>query len=121
MEGYGEENGILNVPQGYVNTQGVHLHQLVGEQWGFIEKTNRFIITPQYDGALEFSEGMAAVKLGKLWGYIDRTVELVIRPQFEAANLFRMRRLSPPMGSSATSTKRAEPLFLRVWIRVRNL
>jgi len=37
---------------------------LIGEQWGYIDKENKLIIQPQFDEAGEFSEGLAAVRIG---------------------------------------------------------
>lgn len=59
------------------------------------------MIAPQFDLAVDFSEGLAAVcfkekkKNGEKikwsrgrWGYIDKTGELVIKPQFISAHDF---------------------------------
>ena len=35
-------------------------------------------IQPQFDLALGFSEGLAAVQVGKKWGYIDTSGKMVI-------------------------------------------
>jgi hypothetical protein len=46
------------------------------------------VIPPRYNGALKFSEGLAAVLLGEedaeteSWGFIDKTGKMVIPPQF---------------------------------------
>jgi hypothetical protein len=39
-------------------------------------------IEPQFDGARDFSEGLAAVKIGGRMGFIDKTGSVVIEPQF---------------------------------------
>ena len=46
-------------------------------KYGFIDKSGKFAIEPQYDYARNFSEGLAAVALGKKWGYIDKNGKLV--------------------------------------------
>jgi hypothetical protein len=38
---------------------------------------------------MEFSEGLAAVRVTGEWGFIDRTGTLVIAPQFEGVSGFR--------------------------------
>ncbi|PIC58298.1 hypothetical protein CSV80_05820 [Sporosarcina sp. P12(2017)] len=43
------------------------------------------IIAPQYDFARDFSEGLAAVKLGDKWGYIDTDGNTVIDFQYDKA------------------------------------
>jgi predicted DNA-binding WGR domain protein len=40
----------------------------------------KMVIPFRFDDALDFSEGLAAVKVGKLWGFIDLRGELVIEP-----------------------------------------
>ena len=52
--------------------------QLFGAKYGFIDKTGKVIIQPQFDLTLGFSEGLAAVQVGKKWGYIDTTGKMVI-------------------------------------------
>jgi len=46
-------------------------------------------IPPQYDDARDFSEGLAAVRVGGKWGYIDRSGKMVIPPRFLRAEPFR--------------------------------
>lgn len=48
-------------------------------------KPNRgftYIVSPKFDNAGSFSEGLAAVKVGDKWGFIDKTGKMVIEPQF---------------------------------------
>lgn len=63
---------------------------------GYIDKTGKFVINPQFDGAGDFSEGLARVCIGGSyppccggkWGYIDRTGKILINPQFDYAEDF---------------------------------
>lgn len=60
---------------------------------GFIDKTGRVVIAPQFRETRGFSEGLAAVKIigsdGQyVWGYIDLTGKFVIAPQFTEAQTF---------------------------------
>ncbi len=57
-------------------------------KWGYIDKNFRLAITPRYDYAENFSEGLAAVLVGDYWGYIDRKGQMVIEPRFEIAYPF---------------------------------
>ena len=56
--------------------------------WGYIDKTGKFIIQPQFDSASNFSEGFASVRMNNKWGYIDKTGKFVIQPQFDLASNF---------------------------------
>ena len=84
--------------KGYVGVE-------VNNKWGFIDKTGKYILTPQFDErdtptdccadsngvrwqSVDFREGLAAVKSGGKWGYIDVTGKLVIAAQFDDAEDF---------------------------------
>lgn len=54
---------------------------LFGNKYGFVDRTGKTVIAPQFDLTFEFSEGLAAVEVGKKWGYIDTTGKMVIEPQ----------------------------------------
>jgi len=84
----------------------------VGGKKGYIDRTGKLIVNPQYDQASDFSEGLALVCVGpcdqdhwqgvrytkgleteKLeqtfkYGYIDETGKMVINPMFESAEKF---------------------------------
>lgn len=57
---------------------------------GFIDKSGKYAIEPQFLGARDFSEGLAAVADldDGLWGYIGRNGAYVIPPQFFEAYSF---------------------------------
>jgi hypothetical protein len=54
---------------------------LFGKKYGFIDRTGKTVIAPQFDLTYGFSEGLAAVQIGKKWGYVDTTGKTVIAPQ----------------------------------------
>ena len=61
---------------------------------GFIDKTGKTVIAPEFRETRGFSEGLAAVKIigsegDYAWGYIDRSGKLTIEPQFKDAKPFR--------------------------------
>jgi hypothetical protein len=58
------------------------------EKWGYIDKTGKIVIEPQFDDIREFNEGLAAVQLGEQWGYINTKGTVVIPPQFERSDRF---------------------------------
>ena len=66
---------------------------------GYIDKTGKIVINPEFDDGGSFSEGLAWVNIGgKLnehggvkggkYGYIDKTGNIVINPQFDVAGDF---------------------------------
>jgi hypothetical protein len=57
-------------------------------KWGYKNPEGIVKINPQYSSAQEFSDGLAAVKVGKLWGYIDGHGKMVIGPRFSEARSF---------------------------------
>jgi len=76
-------------------------------KWGYVDRSGRVVIQPQFEDAGDFSEGLAPVKVYSeetiwcprdesgsrsgftmKWGYIDKTGKLVIPPQFETAEPF---------------------------------
>lgn len=60
------------------------LHSLLG----YIDRTGKFVIAPEYVEADPFSEGLAAVNKDARIGYIDRDGRIAITPQFEAGYSF---------------------------------
>src|SRR5215469_16493738 len=59
-----------------------------GGKYGYISKSGKIAINPQFDNEGKFSEGPAPVKVGRGWGYIDPQGRLVINPQFDIADPF---------------------------------
>ena len=57
-------------------------------KWGYINRSGDVIITPEFDFAWDFSEGLARVAVEDKVGYIDETGEMVINPQFDYAEAF---------------------------------
>ncbi|HWG18935.1 MAG TPA: WG repeat-containing protein [Terracidiphilus sp.] len=54
---------------------------LFGAKYGFIDRTGKTVIPPQFDLTFGFSEGLAAVQVGGKWGFVDTTGKTVIPPQ----------------------------------------
>ena len=69
-----------------------------GGNYGFIDKTGELVIEPIFDRVggnvgyalsyINFSEGLASVKVGDKWGFIDQTGKMVIEPRFNDARAF---------------------------------
>lgn len=60
-----------------------------GDQYGFIDKTGKLVIDPQFDDVDRFSEGLAAVEIKENgWGFIDKSGKMVIEPKFDRVHSF---------------------------------
>lgn len=46
-------------------------------KWGYIDKTGKVVIEPQFDRAAGFSEGLAFVWIGNKGGWIDKTGNII--------------------------------------------
>ena len=73
----------------------------IGEKWGFIDHTGKYVINPQFDSVSgnrsslfmdgydeDDRYGLIAVRSGDKWGYVDKKGTFVITPQFDRANGF---------------------------------
>ncbi len=58
--------------------------------YGFIDKSGKMVVNPQFKNATGFSEGLAAVEVRETrkWGYIDKTGTLAIKPEFDFCDAF---------------------------------
>ena len=52
------------------------------DKWGYINAKGQIAIALQYEGAKDFSGGLAAVKQQGSWGFIDKLGIMKIQPQF---------------------------------------
>lgn len=59
------------------------------DKWGYIDKRGAVIISPQFDGADFFQEGLAIVQINGKLGYIDALGAFVIQPRFSEAYRFQ--------------------------------
>jgi len=67
-----------------------------GALWGYIDRSMKLVIEPQFAAAREFSQGLAAVaqegpgekKQELKWGYIDKSGKIVIPCEFRDADRF---------------------------------
>lgn len=65
---------------------------IVNNKRGYIDRTGKIVIEPRFQGASDFSEGLASVAIsdnGYKEGYIDRTGKMVIEPQWDTAGKFK--------------------------------
>lgn len=69
-------------------------------KWGYVDVDGRTVIPFQYEQALGFSCGLAAVSIDGKWGYIDKKGKIVITPQFAGASMFRENRARVNIGGN---------------------
>ncbi|PAB58812.1 WG repeat-containing protein [Anaeromicrobium sediminis] len=62
-------------------SEGLALIKL-GDKYGYIDKTGKIVIDPQFEEGRGFSEGLAAVKMNGKWGFINKNGLLVIPNSF---------------------------------------
>lgn len=60
----------------------------INGKYGYIDKTGKLAIPPQYEEAGAFSDGLAPVQVGGKWGFIDTSGNLIIKPQFTMVESF---------------------------------
>ena len=60
----------------------------MASKYGFIDKSGKVVIEPQFDDAGAFSEGFACVEKDDKWGFIDKNGKVVVEPQFDYAREF---------------------------------
>ncbi len=71
-----------------LNLINLNKHGILFEKWGFIDRRGRWIIEPQYNFILNFSEGVAAATIDKGAGFIDSSNRWLIPPRFERVKSF---------------------------------
>lgn len=75
----------------------------VNGKYGFMDRSGKTVIPPQFDQTYGFSEGLAAVRIGTKFGYIDTKGAVTITPQFLDAKPFRYGRASVKLCCGAES------------------
>jgi len=79
--------GGISEKESAVRDRQVHVAR--NYKYGYIDKTGKMVIPLMYDGANEFSEGLAAVYVsGHHYGYIDKTGQMVLPLQYSGADNF---------------------------------
>ena len=58
----------------------------INGKYGYMNKSGKLVIQPQFDRADLFAEGAAAVELGRRWGFIDKSGKLIVPPQYDLAD-----------------------------------
>ncbi len=83
-----------------------------GPHLGYIDKSGKYAINPQFEGAGQFGDGRAPVFVNGRWGYIDKTGRMAINPQFDEGGNFSeglaVVRLGDKYGYIDTSGKNGD-------------
>ena len=83
----------MSRPPGSYKTDNSGLYPInVNGKYGFMDRSGKTLITPQFDLAYGFGEGLAAVRVGTKWGYVNTKGIVAITPQFDDAGWFRYGR-----------------------------
>ncbi|HET6569464.1 MAG TPA: WG repeat-containing protein [Rhodothermales bacterium] len=69
-------------------SNGLALYRSHDDMYGYLDKNGEPVIPAQYNAALPFAGGRAAIKISDRWGYIDADQKTVISPQFISAASF---------------------------------
>jgi WG containing repeat len=51
--------------------------------WGYMDRSGRWVVKPQYQVADDFSEGLAQVMVDRKFGFINKKGEMIIPPRFD--------------------------------------
>ena len=51
-------------------------------KWGYVDRSGHVAITPRFERADRFSDGLAAVQDGAVQGYVDATGKIALVPEF---------------------------------------
>ena len=60
----------------------------IGTKYGFVDRSGKVAINPQFDYAGPFSQDLAPVRVEEKWGYINNTGTFSVNAQFEEAGPF---------------------------------
>ncbi|HYL98798.1 MAG TPA: WG repeat-containing protein, partial [Blastocatellia bacterium] len=72
----------------YVFSEGLASVEVDDSKWAYADRAGRLVIKPGYDEAMDFSEGIAAVRKDGKWGFIDKAGNTLISPQFDWVHSF---------------------------------
>ncbi len=95
-----------------------------GKRWGFMDRTGKIVISPQFENVRDFFSGLARVRYGDKFGYIDEIGRVVIPYQFDDGGDFSEAlapvRVGRAWGYIDTRGKFAIPLQFRAATEFRD-
>jgi hypothetical protein len=66
-----------------VHAQLTPFYSASNDKYGFKDQLGKEIVTPKYDLAYSFTEGMAAVRLDGKYGYLDESGKVIVSPKYD--------------------------------------
>lgn len=78
-----------SIAQPALTNESLNLYPILDNNlWGYMNHQGQVVILPQFHVAGQFSEGLAAVRVGGYYGYIDQTSNLAIPPKYDVGYAF---------------------------------
>src|SRR5262245_19490975 len=68
--------------------EGLAMVWTLQDKFGYIDKRGEFVIAPEFEGAFQFSEGIARVWGRGGYGFIDKSGAYIVSPRFRDAGDF---------------------------------
>ena len=68
--------------------EGLAMYKNESGKIGYVDTKGNSVISPRFDRASDFSEGLASVQMGEKWGFINKEGNIVIPCQFSYARNF---------------------------------
>ena len=88
--GYSDAGGREVIPAMFAGA-GIFSEKLAParkESWGFINKSGKFVIRPEYEAVRAFSGGLAAFRKNNRWGFIGRNGKQAVKNVFHEVRDF---------------------------------
>ena len=102
----------LNRPPGRYRPDNSGLYPMdLNGKYGFIDKSGKTVIAPQFEEAGEFADGLAWIRQGSRSGYINTKGVVVINPQFEVAWSFAYGRAAVKLCCGPSERNRGNDRF----------
>jgi hypothetical protein len=79
---------ILILADWSISAQTAPFYSSVNDKYGYKDSHGEVVLTPKYDFAWSFKEGMSPVKINGKYGYVNEKGVEVISPKFDHAGMF---------------------------------
>ena len=89
-----QELGSPVAPTSQIQTASNIFPIKLNGKWGYIDRTGKIVVQPQFDHAFAYRDDLAPVQVGCKLGFINRIGKIVITPQFDFAFDFRDMTIS---------------------------